>query len=157
MPWLMLLPSKWCQVISSHDDDIDCKTERFLAYFNVTWTKWLPFCRWRMCVVVKQTQSNPIFKCIFVKENVCILMKISLKFVHSRPIDSKSSLVQVMARHWTCDKPILEPLMIMIYDAILHHMATVSYDVAFCLMCWIFSSQPRHPIICHLHLHASIN
>ena len=58
-------------------------------------------------------------------------MKISLKFVHSRPIDSKSSLVQVMARHWTCDKPLLEPLMIRIYDAILHHMATVSYDVAF--------------------------
>ena len=40
---------------------------------------------------------DDIFKCIFLKENVWILIKISLKFVHKGPINDIPSLVQIMA------------------------------------------------------------
>ena len=45
-------------------------------------TKWVTFC-WS-------------FRCIFLKENKCILRQISLKFVHKGPTDTKSVLVRVV-------------------------------------------------------------
>ena len=51
-----------------------------------------------------------IFKTIFLNENVHILNKISLKFVPKGPIDKKPFLVQVMAWHLTCNKPLHEPM-----------------------------------------------
>ena len=44
-----------------------------------------------------------IFKCIFVNENVEILIKIPLKFVQKGPIDNISALVQIMAWRRTND------------------------------------------------------
>ena len=41
--------------------------------------------------------ADDIFKCIFLNENLCILIQISLKFVSKGPIDNKWALVQVMA------------------------------------------------------------
>ena len=41
--------------------------------------------------------SQTIFKCIFVSEKFCILIRISLNCVSKGPIDTKSALVQVMA------------------------------------------------------------
>ena len=46
------------------------------------------------------------FKCIFFNENDKILIRISLKFVPSSPIDNKPALVQVMAWHRTDAKPL---------------------------------------------------
>ena len=40
---------------------------------------------------------SDIFKCIFMNENFCILIRISLKFVRKGPIDNTLALVQVMA------------------------------------------------------------
>ena len=36
---------------------------------------------------------DDIFKCIFLNENRCILIKISLKFVPKGPIDNNPALV----------------------------------------------------------------
>ena len=55
--------------------------------------------------------ADDIFKCIFLNENVSILIQISLKFVPECPIDNKSALVQVMAWRRTGDKPLSEPMM----------------------------------------------
>ena len=54
--------------------------------------------------------ADDIFKCIFLNEKFCIVIRISLKFVPKGPIgDNKWALVQVMAwrqfidtymRHW---------------------------------------------------------
>ena len=52
-----------------------------------------------------------IFKCIFLNENVWILIKISLKFVPKGPINNILALVQIMARHRTGNKPLSEPVM----------------------------------------------
>ena len=55
---------------------------------------------------------DDIFKCIFLNENVLILMKIPLKFVPKGPINDIPALVQKMAWHRSGDKPLSEPMMV---------------------------------------------
>ena len=52
-----------------------------------------------------------ILKCIFLNENCCILMKISLKFVPQSPINNVPALVKIMAWRRSGDKPLSEPMM----------------------------------------------
>ena len=56
--------------------------------------------------------TDDIFKCIFLKENVWIPTKISLKFVPEGPINNIPSLVQIMAWRRPGDKPLSEPMMV---------------------------------------------
>ena len=56
-----------------------------------TKTKWLPFCR--------------LLRFIFMNENDCILIQISLKFVPLGPTNTKQALVRIMTWHRTGDKP----------------------------------------------------
>ena len=56
--------------------------------------------------------ADDIFKCIFVNENVCILIKISLKFVPKGPINNIPVLVQIMAWRRPGDKPLSEPMLV---------------------------------------------
>ena len=51
------------------------------------------------------------FKNIFLNENAWALFDISLKFVRNVPIENKSELAEVLARCWTGDKPLTEPMM----------------------------------------------
>ena len=53
-----------------------------------------------------------IFKCIFLNENVWILIKILLKFVTKGPVNNIPSLVQIMVWRWPGDKPLSEPIMV---------------------------------------------
>ena len=53
-----------------------------------------------------------IFKCIFLNENVKILIKISLKFVPNGPINNIPALVQIMAWRRPGDKPSSKPMMV---------------------------------------------
>ena len=46
-----------------------------------------------------------------MNENFCILIRISLKFIHKGPIDNKPALVQVMAWRQAGIKPIHEPML----------------------------------------------
>ena len=55
--------------------------------------------------------ADDIFKWIFLNENVWISIKISLKFVPLGPINNIPALVQIMAWHWSGNKPLSEPLM----------------------------------------------
>ena len=50
--------------------------------------------------------ADDVFKCIFCNENVCILIKISLKFVPKGLINNIPALDQVMAWRWSGDKPL---------------------------------------------------
>ena len=58
--------------------------------------------------------ADDIFKCIFLNENVWILIRLSQKFVLRSPIDNKPTLVQVMAWrrnnvnpvHWRINAPL---------------------------------------------------
>ena len=55
---------------------------------------------------------DDIFKCIFLKENVRILIKISLNFVPKCPINNIPALVQIMICCRPGDKPLSEPIMV---------------------------------------------
>ena len=56
--------------------------------------------------------ADGTFKRIFLKENVRISIKISLKFVPKCPINNITALFQIMAWRRPGDKPISEPMMV---------------------------------------------
>ena len=56
--------------------------------------------------------ADDIFKCIFLNENVLILVKISLKFIPKCPINNISELVQIMAWQWPGNTPLTQPMMV---------------------------------------------
>ena len=58
--------------------------------------------------------ADDIFKCIFVNENVWIPIKMSLKFVPKGPINNIPALVHIMAWHRAGDKPLSEPMMVIL-------------------------------------------
>ena len=55
---------------------------------------------------------HDIFECIFLKENVWIPIKISLKFVPKSPINNSQALVQIMPWSRPGDKPLSEPMLV---------------------------------------------
>ena len=55
---------------------------------------------------------DAIFKCIFLNENVWILIKIPVKFVAKGPINNIPALFQIMAWHRSGDEPLSETMMV---------------------------------------------
>ena len=55
---------------------------------------------------------DDIFKCIFLKENVQSLIKISLKLALMGPMNNIPALVQIMAWRRVGNKPLSEPMMV---------------------------------------------
>ena len=72
----------------------------------------------------KYTLSD-IFKCISLKENFWLSNKISLKYVLYGLIGNKPVFVQIMAWHWAWDRPLSEPVMSLLTDAYVRHMASI--------------------------------
>ena len=72
---------------------------------------------------------DDIFKCIFMNENVWILIKISVKFVPKGPINDIPSLVQIMAWRRSGDKPLSEPMMV----SLLTHICVTRRQQTRCL------------------------
>ena len=62
-----------------------------------------------------------VSKCIFLNENFCFLIQISLEFVHKGPIDDKRALVKVMTWRRTGDKPLTDPMLTQMNVAISRH------------------------------------
>ena len=75
--------------------------------------------------------ADDVFKCIFLNENVWILLKISLKFVPKGPINNIPSLVQIMAWCRPGDKPLSEPMIV----SLLTHICVARPQ-------WVNSSWP---------------
>ena len=55
----------------------------------------------------------------YTHENGCVSIQISLSM---GPVNNKLALVQVMARRWTGDKPVSEPMMALFTDAYMWHL-----------------------------------
>ena len=55
--------------------------------------------------------ADIIFKCIFLNENLRVLIHISLKFVPNGPVNNIPALLQIMAWRWAGNKPLFEPMM----------------------------------------------
>ena len=69
-----------------------------------------------MCNTLRPRQNGRHFaynmlNCIFLYENMWIPIKISLMFVPKGPINNIPALVQIMAWHWSGDKPLSKPMM----------------------------------------------
>ena len=79
------------------------------------------------CLISSPTGQNgrhfadDIFRCIFVNEKFCILIKFSLKFVPNGPIDNNPVLVQIMAWRWIGAEPLSEPMFTGFIDAYMWH------------------------------------
>ena len=65
--------------------------------------------------------ADDIFKCILLNEISSILIRISLKFVSTGPIDDKATFVQEMAWRRTGDKPLPELTLLQFADAFMQH------------------------------------
>ena len=65
--------------------------------------------------------ADGIFKCIFLNENLLILLKISLKFVPKVRINNIPAMVQIMAWRRIGDNPLSEQMMTQFNDAYMRH------------------------------------
>ena len=65
--------------------------------------------------------ADDTFKCIFMNENLCTLIQISLQFVPKGPIDNIPALVQVMACRLFGAKPLPEPMLTQFTEAYMRH------------------------------------
>ena len=76
------------------------------------------FIWWRHHVNTLKPRQNghhlavDIFRCMFVNEEICILIKTSLKFVPRAPINNISALAQIMAWRRPGGKPSSEPIVV---------------------------------------------
>ena len=59
--------------------------------------------------------TDDIFKCIFLNENIWISINISLNSVPNGQISNVPALVQIMAWHQPGDKPLTEPVMVILW------------------------------------------
>ena len=79
--------------------------------------------------------SDAIYKYIFLKENVWIPIKISLKFVPKGPINNIPALVQIMAWRRPGDKSLYEPMMV----CLLTHICVTRPQ-------WVNTLSPRQDV-----------
>ena len=63
---------------------------------------------------------DDIFKCIFMNETFCILIRISLKFVPKGAINNIPALVQIMGWRRTGAKPLSEAMLTQFIDAYIY-------------------------------------
>ena len=62
----------------------------------------------------RHSVTDDIFKCIFLNENVFISIKFSVKFISKIPINNIPALVRIMAWCRSGDKPLSEPMTIIL-------------------------------------------
>ena len=80
--------------------------------------------------------ADAIFKCIFLNENICIPIKISLKLVPEGPINYIPALVQIMAWRRPGDKPLSETMMV----SLLTHICVTQPQWVNEFNCFVFVS-----------------
>ena len=74
--------------------------------------------------------KDDIFNCIFLNENVSISLKIQLRFVPTVRINNIPVLVQIMAWHWSGNKPLYESMVVRL---LMHICATRPQRVKYLL------------------------
>ena len=96
--------------------------------------------------------ADKIFKCIFLNENVWIMVRISLKFIPKCLIKNNPALVQIMAWRRPGDKPLSEPMMV---SLLTHIWVTRSQWVSPCCVEFMSVNIKASSIFYHLLLHLS--
>ena len=87
-----------------------------------------------------ETKRTPFgrrhFKCIFLNENVCFTIEISLKFVPKGSVNSIPALAQIMAWRRSGDKPLSEPMVV----SLLKHMCVTRLQ-------WVKDPSVSHSVL----------
>ena len=120
------------------------QSELTLSKRQKTGSEWVPF-----SLSTSRLRQNgccnfaDIFRCILLKENVRILLPISLKFfseMYNKRNKNKPALVQTMAWCWKDDKPFSEPVMAWVIHSYVRHLASMSYMTffSFWILCLMF-------------------
>ena len=68
-----------------------------------------------------------MFEYIFLKENACIFITISMKFVPKGPVNNIPPSVQIMAWRRPGNKPFSGPMIALFADAYMRHPASLIY------------------------------
>ena len=97
----------WCRQATSHY--LNQCWPRSQKPYGVTRLQWVNTLRPRQN---GYQFPDDTFKCIFLNENIQILVKIALKFIPKYPINNIPTLVQIMDWCWPGDKPLCEPMMV---------------------------------------------
>ena len=90
------------------------------------------------------------FNCIFMNENLYILIRISQKCVPKGQIDCRSVLVQVMACHRIGDKPLAGPMLTQYTDAYMQQKGRWLNE--FLCKPYIFFAQLTLPFLYHISI-----
>ena len=114
-----LLPYKICQVFMKIVLSSVWKMKMTISclvgsrYVTLNWACWI---QWQFNTLRPRQNgrhfADDVFKCIFLNENVWILLKISLKFIPKSPINNIPSFIQIMAWRRPGDKSLSEPIMV---------------------------------------------
>ena len=120
--WLIIGEVHWhpSQALSLDDVKIPIKKYR-LKISVLKWHPGLPAIN-----EFNSLFSDDTFRCMFVNENFCILIEISLKFVPKGPFDNNPTLVQIMAWRLIGDKPLSEPMLTRFTDGYMRHKGEIS-------------------------------
>ena len=98
-----------------------CANHHGFSFHEFMWKRW-HITRLELVNTLRLRQNShhlaDVFKCIFLNENVWILLNISLKFVPMVRINNIPSLVQIMAWRRSGDKPLSEPMMVILLTRI---------------------------------------
>ena len=97
--------------------------------------------------------ADDIIKCILLNENVSILIKILLKFIHKGPIDNIPTLVQIMAWHQPGANHYLNQWLWAYWSIYIYHSTSISQHI----IIWKDCSDSKRDfeckiISCSLHL-----
>ena len=114
-----VLPRKNSFVKCSHSQGTMITHVGNRAYYNGSF---IACAYWNPANIMRPTQNcrhfaDNIFKCTFLKENVWILLKISLTFVPTLRINNIPALVQMMTWCRSGEKPLSEPMLARFTDA----------------------------------------
>ena len=138
-----------------------------IIWFQLKSTFWSDSCwlgrnLWNCIISTLRPRQNGhhfpgIFKCIFLNENVWIVIKISLNFVPKGPINNISVLVQIMAWRRPGDKPLSEPMMV----SLLMHICVTQPQWVNCEALWLQSIYSTWwlfgwPIVIWFHIKSAV-
>ena len=139
--WIIVTKGQWCrkclwqevivknmhlQMMSENVGHFVLIVNWWVSLSHFTWEMWqdgtwqlLTWAEWAGIILFNSSPpgqngrhfADDVLKCIFVNENCCVLIEISLKYVCKVPINNNPALVQIMAWRWTGDKPLSEPML----------------------------------------------
>ena len=114
----------------------------------------VPYFNWSTPEQNDHQLAHDISRCIFVNEKFCIMIKISLTFVPTSPINNNPASVWIMAWRRIGDKPLSEPMLAWFNDAYARHWGEELSEVMLTMVQLLhtYSWYVNYPILTHYYV-----